>query len=279
MSGTSVAWYYAIASDASTTSSSATFTLDDGAPQTIAIPGRGASQTSNWYNQFLYQSEDYPMGSHTLTVTYEGDASSSPLTLQYLVVQNGTALSSTSSSSTSAQSGTTPVHSSASTSAPSLPSASSQNSTKTPLAAIIGGTLGGIIFLLVVAFLFVFLRRRKKSTPYDSVPQPAFYSTEPQHPQTIYSIPVAGTLQAPFNPPKEVIGSSSETFYPSSSNSDLQSTVQGGSEHQYTYQDRKVRLAPVTPDSHNSSQEVLASQSVSYPSKTQEPAPPQYSLQ
>lgn len=82
----------------------------------------------------------YPLGPHTLTVTYNGDTAKTPLVLGSLVIQNNTASSSTTGSASAAQ-------------------ATDKTTSETP--AIVGGVIGGVVCLLIVIFLVLYRRRRQ----------------------------------------------------------------------------------------------------------------------
>lgn len=87
------------------------------------------------------------MGPHKLTIDYSGNSSTAPLTLAYLVVQNGTLPGSTGSSS----------------------QATANGKSSTNVGAIIGGAVGGAAGLLIVFLLFRYYRRRRDSTKDEGV--------------------------------------------------------------------------------------------------------------
>lgn len=82
----------------------------------------------------------YPFGSHTLTVTYNGDSSKTPLVLAYLVIQNDTTVAN--STVGSAHSASSHIH----------------------VPAIAGGVIGGVLCLLLVVLLVLYQRRRQQSS-------------------------------------------------------------------------------------------------------------------
>jgi hypothetical protein len=51
--------------------------------------------TATTYNQKFFETSKMPAGQHKLVVTYLGNSQTTPLTLDYLVVQNGTITNST----------------------------------------------------------------------------------------------------------------------------------------------------------------------------------------
>lgn len=111
------------------------------------------------FNILLFQTPTYENGPHTLTVVYNGDAedNSTPLSLDYVVIQNGSSISANLNISSS--SSVLPTASqSVSVISPILPN------TRRRIGPIVGGALGGITFIVIVASLMFFLLhwRRKK---------------------------------------------------------------------------------------------------------------------
>ena len=87
----------------------------------------------NDFNYTLYDQKttQYPMGPHNRTV-YDGNSSTTPLTVNYLIIQNGTLTSSSSLSSKATSMGSS--------------AANPTSTTKTGL--IVGGAVGGAACLL-----------------------------------------------------------------------------------------------------------------------------------
>lgn len=133
-------WYGTELSGNSTTG---TWTIDDNSPTTFIVNGLGTNTTPT-YNEIYFQSPLYSMGSHKLIVTYNGDNSTTPLNLAYLVVKNGTLPTSSTGSSSQA------TKTSSTDTAPA---------TTSNMGAILGGVLGGTACLLIVIVFFYRYRR------------------------------------------------------------------------------------------------------------------------
>jgi len=127
-----VIWY---ATEVGGNSTTGTWTIDDNPTKTFSLNGRGAPVL---YNEKYFQTPQYSMGSHRLIVTYNGDNSTTPLILSYLVVQNGTSSHSIS---------------------PSSQAANTTTRSSTNIGAILGGALGGAACILVVVALLYRHRR------------------------------------------------------------------------------------------------------------------------
>ena len=132
----------------------ASYTIDD--QEQITFPVESLSNLL--FNQLLFKTGQLSPGQHKLVVTYIGNNSNSqPLQFNYLVQQD--VPSSITSSNTPTTSDTT-----TSTSVPwnSLPVSNSLPGK--PTNAIIGGVIGGIVFILLLALFF--LRRRNERRSY-----------------------------------------------------------------------------------------------------------------
>ena len=136
LSGISLSWYSTESGGNSTTG---TWSIDDNPPNIFAVNGLGTNPTAI-NNQKYFETPQYSMGPHKLTVNYSGDSSKTPLNLAYLLVQNGTLPGSTGSS----------------------PRSENATSTNSNVGAIIGGAVGGAC-LLIVTLLFCFYRWRRDS--------------------------------------------------------------------------------------------------------------------
>ena len=99
------------------------------------------------FNQKLFDTSVYSAGAHRLKVTYNGNSTTTPLAMAYILIQNSTIAYGSTVSSTSLTSSATAIH----------PAPSSEN-----LGAPIGGALGGAAILVIVIVLFIFYRRRRR---------------------------------------------------------------------------------------------------------------------
>lgn len=92
-----------------------------------------ASESGGWVNQLLFATPKVKQGHHNLTVTFLGSNGSSPLALDYLLIQNGTIQT------------------------PSLEPTKTQSNN---LTGIIIGCVGGVVALGLIAAGFYYWRRR-----------------------------------------------------------------------------------------------------------------------
>lgn len=112
-----------------------------------------------------------------MKVIYEGN-NSTPLTLDFLIVQNGTVSSTTTTASSHGASGT---HTSDGASA-----TSSTGKSSTPTGAIVGGVIGGIALAIFALLGFLLLRRRQRHAAQEkySVSTPTPFGYTPLHPSS-----------------------------------------------------------------------------------------------
>ncbi|KAH9484521.1 hypothetical protein JR316_0004003 [Psilocybe cubensis] len=149
--GVSLSWYSFIPAEFPHTATFASYSVDNQVPVQFSLKGLPAGTTTTIYNQKFFQTSDYPMGSHKIVVTYLGSSSTTPLTLDYLVVQNGTSPSPSGASSSPTTSG-------------NAGSAGSSHSSN--VGAIAGGVVGGIVLIILATLAIIYFRRwdRKQST-------------------------------------------------------------------------------------------------------------------
>ncbi|KAF5345408.1 hypothetical protein D9756_010993 [Leucocoprinus leucothites] len=127
--------------------------MDGGEEHAFSLKGLPADSTTTIYNQQHFTTPDFPVGSHSLAVTFHGTDESTPLCLEYLYVKNG---------SFPATPSLTPDPTNTSTSN----SDNGEASGRTPVGAIVGGVVGGLAFLLCLAAAFrvlFFKRQRQKN--------------------------------------------------------------------------------------------------------------------
>ncbi|KAF9524883.1 hypothetical protein CPB83DRAFT_897551 [Crepidotus variabilis] len=171
--GVSVSWFSWVLAEYPKNSTSGTYAIDGGSPQTFTISGNSADPTQTLYNQELFETPTLPMGQHTLSVLYNGNGNTTPLTLDYLVVQNGT--------------GTTPQTPSDTGSKVGNNNNNNDNplppTRKSNVGAITGGVLAPVSVIIILSIVFIFFRRRRKFHHEDT----PVAQVEPFHHQSIYA--------------------------------------------------------------------------------------------
>ncbi|KAF4614928.1 hypothetical protein D9613_002589 [Agrocybe pediades] len=144
-----------------------TYSIDGQPPVSFNLNGTAAKDTGMQFNQVFFQTSLLEGKNHTIEVSYQGDATKTPLSLSVLQVQHGANILSSSTTS-SLQSSTSSFISS--TSGTVTATSSSQNkSGSTHAGAIIGGTLGGVATILVICALVLIIvgRRRRTDSNHD----------------------------------------------------------------------------------------------------------------
>ncbi|EFI28315.1 hypothetical protein CC1G_13844 [Coprinopsis cinerea okayama7 len=198
--GTRLSWWGFIPTELPHDSTSGAFAIDGEEPTNFPLRGL-PEESATIYNQMFFQTAELLPGPHKLFVMYRGSSSTTPLTLTHLLIHDG--------NFTAPGPDEPSIFDTANTPEPSLPpSALPDTGNKTPVGAIVGGTLGGLFLLALTAFIVVFLRRRKKRseagpfmdttgpTPYD-VTGTGYVSGGPSSPSfdphLMYNpVPVAG---------------------------------------------------------------------------------------
>ena len=130
----------------------ATYSIDGGPSTGIALRGLDSPSNESEYNQLIFQTPILAYEAHLIAVTFQSNSNSTPLTLSYLLVQNGTQTSEAGPSATLA----IPTE---------LPSSSSITAAvkRSNAGSIAGGVLGALLFLCsIVAAYFFFRRYRRK---------------------------------------------------------------------------------------------------------------------
>ncbi|KAH9480158.1 hypothetical protein JR316_0006755 [Psilocybe cubensis] len=196
--GVSLSWYSFIPTEYPHGASLASYSVDGQASTQFSIgPAQGSTTV---YNQILFETPQYSMGPHQIVVTYHGSSSTTPLALDFMIVQNGTSpvsgtpapapshspsspFSSSSSSSTSTSSSSsfsssfpqfpssptiaslsfTTATSSSPSSSVSLTSSGDTNSAGSRFSSNVGAITGGVvggIVLIIMAILAVIYFRR-----------------------------------------------------------------------------------------------------------------------
>ncbi|KAF8912183.1 hypothetical protein CPB84DRAFT_1820846 [Gymnopilus junonius] len=102
--GVSLSWYGFIPAELPLGQTTGSYAVDGGNPTSFLLKGIPPN-TATLYNQKFFQTPNFPAGPHKIVVTYLGNGQVTPLTLDYLIVQNGSVPNSSSSSSSSSSSG------------------------------------------------------------------------------------------------------------------------------------------------------------------------------
>lgn len=168
--GVSLSWFGYIPVELPFSPSSATYSIDGETPINFLLRGLPVNSTTTVYNQKFFETAQLSPTSHTLKVVYEGN-DSTPLTLDYLIIQNGT--SSSVSTSTTSSISSIPTSTGNAASATSTPRG-------IPVGSIAGGVIGGLALAVFAILGFLFLRRRQKldaqKKALTSAPRPFAYS-------------------------------------------------------------------------------------------------------
>ncbi|KAF9561097.1 hypothetical protein CPC08DRAFT_664780 [Agrocybe pediades] len=149
--GASLSWYGMIPANYPKTASKGSYSIDGGPSNMFQLQGLPPDGITNGYYQEFFQTPEYPAGTHKIVVTYLGDSQSTPLTLDYLLVQNGTL--------DTAPMTTSSLSSSSSSSASSSASTTHTAKRNANIGIIIGGVIGGIFLLAVIIILCLWYRR------------------------------------------------------------------------------------------------------------------------
>jgi len=166
-----LAWYGLIANDLPHASTTGSFSIDGQSAVPFHLKGITEESGPSAYNQKFFETTTLPYGHHNITVTFQGNEQTTPLTLDYLVVQNGTAPEELSTSSS--LSGSSSKDTESSTSPPGSPPGSSPTgknagsnvngtSSKSNVGVIVGGTIGGVGLILLVCLLLLCYHRKQR---------------------------------------------------------------------------------------------------------------------
>ena len=167
--GVSLAWYGDIPTELPHTATTGTYSIDG--QSAISFPlkglrGRLPEEAFTISNHKFFETATLPDGHHSITVLFQGNDQTTPLTLDYLVVQNGAAPE---GSSTSSLSGSSSKDVGSSTSPPgSSPTGKDAGSnvngtsSKSNVGVIVGGIVGAVGFILLVCLLLLCYRRKKR---------------------------------------------------------------------------------------------------------------------
>ncbi|TFK64725.1 hypothetical protein BDN72DRAFT_901347 [Pluteus cervinus] len=139
--GESLTWYGHVAQEFPAAQSSASYSIDGGAPTSFQFQG----SSEDLYNVEFFTTPTFPPGRHTLEVVHNGSTASAPLSLDYVYVQNA-------------------LVSYPPPPAPPPGNTSSGSPTEKglPLPAILGATIGGALIVVFLFLVFLWRNRRRR---------------------------------------------------------------------------------------------------------------------
>jgi len=169
--GVTLAWYGFIPTELPHTATTGTYSIDGQSAMSFPLKGLPATSSITIHNQKFFETATLPYGHHNITVSFQGNEETTPLTLDYLVVQNGTVPEG--SSTSSSLSGSSPKDAGSSTSPPGSPPGSSPTgknagsnvngtSSKINVGVIAGGIVGAVGLILLVCLLLLCYRRKQR---------------------------------------------------------------------------------------------------------------------
>lgn len=156
--GTSASLFGFVPTELPHNASSASYTVDGGAPVNFTLPGLSSPQSATSYNVMFFTTPTLASGEHNLVVTHGGNSSQTPLVVGGFYVTNNNLLAKNSSTSS-----TSPSHSASPSSSPSKSSSAG---------AIAGGVVGGLLLLALLAGLAFWHRTRRRRVTEDTSAQP-----------------------------------------------------------------------------------------------------------
>ncbi|KAF9053163.1 hypothetical protein BJ165DRAFT_1523887 [Panaeolus papilionaceus] len=171
--GVSLSWFGFIPRELPIAPAAGTYSIDDDTPINFLLNGLPNKDVPTIYNQEFFRTSDYSPGLHKLTVTFLGSGQTTPLTLDYLVVRNGTVLSAGNGGNNS-------------TSPPGSSNNGNEKSSSNT-GAIVGGILGGLAILVGAFLVFFYMRRRDKMRKAKNAAP--------------HNITIIDTTRSPFDPP------------------------------------------------------------------------------
>jgi len=167
--GVSLAWYGFIPVEQPHAATTGSFSIDGQSAISFPLNGITEESASSRYNQKFFETTTLPYGHHNITVTFQGNEQTTPLTLDYLVVQNGTAPEGLSTSRSSSLSGSSSKDTESSTSPPgSSPTGKNTGSnvngtsSKSNVGIIVGGIVGAVGLILLVCLSLLCYRWKHK---------------------------------------------------------------------------------------------------------------------
>jgi len=138
------------------------------------------ANTATTYNQKFFETSKMPAGQHKLVVTHLGNSQTTPLTLDYLIVQNGTATNSTSAGGANA---------------------GSTSSKSNNIGPIVGGVVGGVFLIALAILAFLYIRRRDRRLNEEPPAEPKDI-IEPFH---YMPVSISGVSPTSHNPSSSIV--------------------------------------------------------------------------
>lgn len=179
--GSALTWYGIVRVDFPRGTATGSYVVDHDDPVIFTWKGLPSGANTTQYNQNIFETSHYPYDLHKITVFHNGNSSTTPLTLDYLLVQN--------------------VHSTLSVLPRTFLSANSEADPSTDsssgsynIGEIVGLTIGTLVMLSFSLYAFFYYRRRsrrpKKTKPenfnlYDDYIVEPFYLPPASHPGRI----------------------------------------------------------------------------------------------
>ncbi|KDR69472.1 hypothetical protein GALMADRAFT_145510 [Galerina marginata CBS 339.88] len=146
----------ALANSSTTLFTGPSYSIDGAPPVSFLLPGALGPVTQ--LNQIIFQIGKLPPGQHHLKVT---NSPTTPLTLQYLVIENATIPNPAPINGTGVKPLGQPI-----TSPPSNPVSHSNSTPKSkfPIAAVTGAVVSGIIIMTALVIVIIILKRRARKS-------------------------------------------------------------------------------------------------------------------
>ncbi|KAF4616094.1 hypothetical protein D9613_011397 [Agrocybe pediades] len=158
--GVSLTWYGVVRPELPISPTTGSFAVDGEPPHDFRLEGLSPGEVTQ-YNHIFFQTPQYSQGQHTMVVTYLGNTNTTPLTLDYLIIQGGAQMSNiTVSPPNSTSPSTTPTQSE-----PGQPTGTmvELHRSSSPAVPAISGVLGAMaLLLLVLGFVRYYHRRQQK---------------------------------------------------------------------------------------------------------------------
>ncbi|KAF9051466.1 hypothetical protein BJ165DRAFT_1448969 [Panaeolus papilionaceus] len=162
--GKSVIFAGAVPGDFSVTPTTAQYAVDDGKPTTFRLAGLPSSRSMEQYNQAFFQTPLLPQAQHTLKVSYGGNNSTTPLTLNFFMIQHDPIL-------TNGRGGGGAGNNTSNNSDGKQDTAHEKSTIG--IAGIVGAVVGGIVLVGLLVTLVLWLRchfwRRRRRAQYLSL--------------------------------------------------------------------------------------------------------------